>query len=267
MDALRLYGHYVVASIRSQMQYPGSFALLTLAQFAGTVTELIGIWALFQRFRTVAGWSFGEVAVFYGVINIAFGLADALTRGFDVFGPEYVKTGSFDRLLLRPRTAALQVLGHELRLTRIGRLVQGVAVLAVGIQMAPMPISPASLGLIALALAGGMALFCGILILQATLSFWTVESLEVANVLTYGGVQAGQYPISIYASWFRDFITFIVPIACVAYLPVVGALERADPLGAPGWVMPLAPFAGFVFLAMSLWVWGFGVRRYRSTGS
>ena len=37
--------------------------------------------------------------------------------------------------------------------------------------------------------------------LQATLAFWTVDSLEVAKTLTYGGVEAGQYPLDIYARW------------------------------------------------------------------
>jgi ABC-2 type transport system permease protein len=40
------------------------------------------------------------------------------------------------------------------------------------------------------AVAGGVAFFLGLVILQAALAFWTVESLEVANTLTYGGVTA-----------------------------------------------------------------------------
>jgi ABC-2 type transport system permease protein len=117
------------------------------------------------------------------------------------------------------------------------------------------------------AVAGGVALFSGLLILQATLAFWTVESLEIANILTYGGVQAAEFPLDVYAAWFRNFLVFVVPIGCVAYFPVVGALGRHDPLGAPDWLLFVSPAAGFAFLAVSLWVWGFGVRHYASTGS
>jgi ABC-2 type transport system permease protein len=267
MQAVRLYAHYTAASIRAQLQYPGSFLIMALAQFAGTVTEIIGIWALFQRFDTIAGWSFGEVCVFYGVINLAFSVADTVTRGFDVFGTEFVRTGNFDRLLLRPRATAFQLMGHEFRLTRIGRFAQGVWVLAVGIGATHLVLTPQSALIVLAAIAGGAALFSGLFVLQATLAFWTVESLEVANILTYGGVQAGQYPLAAYAAWFRDFLTFVVPIGCVAYLPVVAVLGRRDPLGAPDWLLPAAPAAGFAFLAVSLWIWGFGVRRYTSTGS
>jgi ABC-2 type transport system permease protein len=267
MDAPAMYLRYVAASMRAQMQYPTSFAMVSIAQFLSTIIEVVGVWALFQRFHHIAGWSFGEVAIFYGVINVTFAVADAVTRGFDVFGPEFVKTGNFDRLLLRPRTAAFQLVSYELRLSRIGRLLQGLGVFLIGAGIIHFQPSPAALALLAWAVLGGVALFAGILVLQATLSFWTVESLEVANILSYGGVQAGQYPVNVYAGWFREFLTYIVPIACVSYLPVLGALGRHDPLGTPDWLIPIAPIAGFVFLAASLWVWGFGVRRYTSTGS
>ena len=48
-----------------------------------------------------------------------------------MFGPQFVKTGDFDRLLLRPRTTTLQLTGLRAGLTRIGRLAQGVIVLAI----------------------------------------------------------------------------------------------------------------------------------------
>jgi ABC-2 type transport system permease protein len=62
-------------------------------------------------------------------------------------------------------------------------------------------------------------------------------------------------------------LTFVVPLACVAYYPALAILGKADPLGAPGWVGVVSPMAGFVFLAAAFGVWRLGVRRYASTGS
>lgn len=135
MNALRLYGRYVGISIRGQMQYPGPFIATSIGAFAATITDFVAIWALFARFRQVEGWRFEEVALLYGVISVAFALADALTRGFDVFGEQFVKTGDFDRLLVRPRSTILQLLGYELRATRIGRLAQGVLAWSVGMHL------------------------------------------------------------------------------------------------------------------------------------
>lgn len=267
MNTLRLYLRLITTSMKAQMQFPAAFLMLSLGQFLATIIEFIGIWALFDRFRALRAWSLGEVASFYGVVNIAFALADAVARGFDVFGPQFVKTGNFDRVLLRPRSAALQIFGFEFRLTRVGRLLQGALVLGIAAHLLKLDWHMSDFALLGFAVAGGIALFTGLVVMQATLSFWTIESLEITNTLTYGGVQAAQYPLEIYAGWFRQFFTFVVPLACIAYFPVVGVLHRPDPLGAPPWFLIASPLAGFVFLAVSFFAWRFGVRHYTSTGT
>ena len=90
---------------------------------------------------------------------------------------------------------------------------------------------------------------------------------EIANTLTYGGVEAAQYPLDIYSSWLRTFLTFIVPLGCVSYFPVAAVLGHADRTGVSPVLARLAPTLGFLFLGLSLWVWRFGVRHYTSTGS
>jgi ABC-2 type transport system permease protein len=267
MNALALYGRYVAASLRAQAQYPTATLMLILGQCAATSIEILGVYALFNRFGSVGGWTFGEAALFYALVNITFSLADLLTRGFEVFGTDFVRTGAFDRVLLRPRAAALQLAGYEVRLSRLGRMMQAVAVLVIATRLAPIHWDAATVAMALWAIAGGVAMFCGILVLQATMAFWTVESLEVANVLTYGGVQAAQYPLNIYATWFRRLLTFGVPLACVAYYPVLAILNRPDPLGAPDWLLPFTPLAGFAFLALSFLAWRAGMARYASTGS
>jgi len=267
MGAFPLFLRLVRASVGGQARYPASALLLTVGQFLGTGIEMVAVWALFHRFGSVQGWHIGEVALFYGLVNCMFAIADALGRGFDVLGTEFLRTGAFDRLLLRPRPLALQLMGHDFRLSRLGRLLQGMAVLVFATHQAPIAWTPATVAVALFALVGGIALFLGILVLQGTLAFWTVESLEIANVLTYGGVQAAQYPLALYANWFRRVLTFVVPLACVAYYPALAILGKPDPLGAPAWMGEVSPLAGFVFLAAAFGAWRLGLRRYASTGS
>ena len=225
MNGLALLGRYFSASLRSQMQYPASAAMLTLGQLAATAIEILSIWALFDRFGPVQGWSLGEVMFFYALIGISFSFADFLTRGFDVFGAEFVRTGAFDRLLLRPRSAALQLVGYDFRISRFGRFFQAIIILTIATSMLHFVWTPQAIALAIWTVAGGVAFFAALFVLQAVLAFWTVEGLEAINALTYGGVYAGQFPISVYARWFRTLMIFIVPLACVSYFPVLAILE------------------------------------------
>jgi ABC-2 type transport system permease protein len=267
MDSLKLLLRYLSISLRAQAQYPASAIMLTVGQCAATAIEALSLWALFDRFGAVDGWRLGEIAVFYGLINISFSIADFLSRGFDVLGAEFLKTGNLDRLLLRPRTLTLQLIGHDFRVSRAGRLMQGFVVLLIGAASTDLAWTPLHLALATWTVAGGAALFFGLLVLQGALTFWTTESLEAMNVVTYGGVEAAQYPLSLYAEWFRNFLIFVVPLGCVAYYPVLALLGRSDSLGAPDWFLPAAPLAGFAFLAAAFVPWRLGVARYTSTGS
>lgn len=266
-DSIQLYGRYLALSVRAQMQYRASFILSALGTFVATGVEILGVWALFDRFGNLGVWSFSQIAVFYGTVNVAFAITDFLSRGFDTFGSRFVRTGDFDRVLLRPRTAVMQIAGSEFPLHRIGRFSQGFLVLVVGLVLVDVEWSLFSVFLLTMALIGTMFFFYAILIFQATLSFWTTESLEVMNTLTYGGIETAQYPLSIYKENFQRFFVYVVPLGCVTYFPIVGALGVDDPLGSSILFQATAPLAGIAFFALALFVWMFGIRNYASTGS
>ena len=267
MNPLQLYGRYLMISIRAQLQYRAAFLMASLGQFLSTGIEFLAIWALFDRFGQLHDWRLAEAALFYGVVNCAFALADALSTGFDQFGDTYVKTGDFDRLLLRPRSTMLQLAGHELALRRIGRLAQGVAVFAWAASSLDLTWDMARVSLLLFTLIGGICFFFGLIVMQAIMCFWTIESLEILHVLTYGGLQSAQYPMSIYHAAFRRFFTFIIPLACISYFPIVGVLGIADPLGSSVLFQWLSPIFGVAFLLLALQLWKVGVRHYTSTGS
>ena len=266
-NALRLYVRYLGISVRSQMQYRASFLMLAGAQVAIMCAEFVGIWALFQRFGSLRGWCLAEIALFYGLINVAFAIAEGAGRGFDAFSG-MVKSGEFDRVLLRPRSAALQIAGQELQLMHVGRFAQAMVVLVWAASVLGVDWTVPRVGLVVFSIAGGACLFYGLFVLQATLAFWTTETLEIMNTVTYGGTETGQYPLSIYRPWFRKFFTFVVPLACVSYFPALAILGRDDHLvGSPVWFRWSAPLVGVLFLVVSLEAWKLGVRHYRSTGS
>jgi ABC-2 type transport system permease protein len=265
-DDLRLYGRYVGISLRGQMQYRASFIMLSLGTFLTTSVEFLGVWVLFDRFGGLRGWTLPEVALFYGLVNVSFALAEAAGRGFDTFDG-MVRSGDFDRLLLRPRSTALQVAGRDFQLMRIGRFAQGFAILLYAAAVLEVVWTLPRILLLMVAILGGACVFGGLLVLQATMAFWTIDSLEIMNTLTYGGVQTAQYPLTIYRDWFRRFFTYIVPLAGVTYFPAVAIIGRPDPLGTSRLFQALSPLVGVVFVWVALRVWQFGVRHYHSTGS
>ncbi|NMB47041.1 MAG: ABC transporter permease [Firmicutes bacterium] len=265
-DGISLYFRYISLSWRSQLQYPASFIMMALGNLVITAIEFLGIWALFARFGSLGEWTLPEVALFYGMVHMAFAISEALARGFDTLH-RYVRSGEFDRILLRPRSTVLQVMGLEFQLLRVGRFAQGLVVLIGGMSSLQMQLAFTQVLLIMAAILGGSLLFSGLFVLQATLSFWSVDSLEVVNLTTYGGVETAQVPISVYRGWFRSFFTWIIPLATINYFPLMAILDHADPLHLPSWLSWLSPLVGLAFFLICLQIWNWGVKHYHSTGS
>ena len=266
MSWLRLYTRYVSVSIRSQLQYRASVIMQSIGAFMITAIEFLGILALFARFGQIRGWTLPEVALFYGMISISWALCDAMARGFEVMG-QILKAGDFDRVMLRPRSTVIQMLGYEFTIRRVGRLMQGTAVLTYAIVALDIEWSVPRVALLVLAIGGTICVFLGLVIMQAASAFWTTETSEVWNAFTYGGVTMAQYPLSIYRGWFRRLFMFAIPLGSANYLPGIAILGREDPLGTPVLAQWLAPLAGPAFLGIALVLWRSGVRHYRSTGS
>jgi ABC-2 type transport system permease protein len=112
-----------------------------------------------------------------------------------------------------------------------------------------------------------VALFGGLFVAGATLCFWTVESIEVVNIFTYGGTSMMSYPLHIYHDVLRKIFLYVVPAGLVIYYPALYFLGKPDPLGLPPFTPFLAPLAGFGTLAAAFALWHYGVRKYTSTGT
>ena len=123
-----MYARIVASRVRSQLAYRGSFVLDVTAQLVGQAVELLAILVLFTQVGSLGGFDRDEVVLVYGLAATAFALAD-LTVGQVEQLPEYIRTGEFDVMLLRPLGTLPQLLSADVALKRIGRVVVGGGVL------------------------------------------------------------------------------------------------------------------------------------------
>ena len=264
MHALAVYVELVRASVRSQLRYKLSLWFNILGYFVVFWSEFFAIWILFAHFGTLGGWTMDEVLVCYGLAHLSFACSEFLTRGFE-FLADLTRTGDYDRYLLRPVATPVQLAGFEFALHRLGRVLQALIVMAAALWGLGNRVTPTGLLLLAWAFVGGSALFCGIFILQGSVGMKTLQNMEAFNILTNGGPEMAQFPMSIYPAGLRLVFTFLIPLAGVVYYPALSFLHRAAE--APqllGWISPLG---GILFLALALAVFRRVERSYISTGS
>jgi len=260
-NSLRLYMHYVSINVRSAMQYKASLLLMIMGQLLISTTTFFGIHFMFMRFNRVKGYTYGEVLLCFAIVLMQFSLAEMFARGFDTFAG-IVRRGEFDRVLVRPRSAVLQVLGAKFEISRIGRLIQAAFIFLYVLLTSAIRWTPGRVLCLVLMLTGGVLLFAALFLIYAGICFFTLEGLEFMNVFTDGGREYGKYPLDIYGEGIMKFSTYVIPYALIQYYPLQYLLGRSD-----NWAYALCPLGTLVFLAAAYLLWRVGVRRYTSSGS
>ena len=260
-NSIRLYAHYVSLNLRSAMQHKASFFLQIAGQLLTSMTTFVGVSFMFMRFKRVGGYTYSDVLVCYSIVLLQFSLSDMFARGFDAFS-SLVRKGEFDRVLVRPRSTILQVLGARFEFTRIGRLIQAIIIFCYGMAASSLQWTPLRVLTLISMLLGGTLLFAGLYLVYAAFCFFTLEGLEFMNIFTDGAKEYGKYPADVYGEGMKKFTTFVVPYTLVQYYPLQLLIGRSD-----CWIYALYPLGTVLFLAASYAFWRFGVRRYTSSGS
>ena len=262
-----LYFRLIGARIRGQMQYKLSFWVDLIGFALTTGLEFAVIAILFTRFQSLGGWTIYEVSLLYSLTAIALSIAEMVVRGFDSPFETMMQRGTFDGVLTRPLGSFFQILTTEFQLRRLGRTAQALAVLLYAFAHLDIAWTLSKIAIIPLSILSGALVYTSLVVIGATICFWTIKTPEVLNAFTYGGNQLTSYPLSIYNRWLRFIFLAVVPVGLANYPATLLLLDRSDPNGLPAGIAWAAPLVALGFFAIARAFWQFGVTKYQGAGS
>lgn len=258
---MKLYFKYVAMQLKAELEYKKAFALSLFFKMLSAISALISIVFLFDKFGSIAGYSFEDVLICFVMSFLGFSLAECFFRSFDHFD-RILSDGEFDRILVRPRSIILQVLGVEVEFNRIGRAVVAIAIFIVLLIKRPELLQPDKAITLLLMIIGNVVIYAALFILKAGITFFTVQGLEIMNIFTDGARDLTQYPLSVYQEWIQKFLTFILPIALVNYYPLLYVIGKSN-----NKFYIILPIVAMLFIIPCYGVWRIGLKRYKSIGS
>ncbi len=260
-ENIKLYIKYASVCTQSVMEYKLSFLLMVIARFMIAFGELIAMQFLFSGFTQIKGYTYGDVLLCFSVVQMSFTFAELFGSGFKSFSG-MVRGGAFDRMMLRPCSLVLQVMGTSFAVGRVGPLFTAFVTLALGIRHSQITWSIMTVWTMAAMIIGGMLLFIGLFMIEASFCFFSIQDTSLINVLTYGAKYHGKYPIDIYGKGILRFCTYVIPYTLIQYYPLQFLLGKTD-----NWYLAFCPLGLIGFLLICYFIWRFGVKHYKSCGS
>lgn len=261
MSELSLYMRYVRINFLAGLQYKG-WPMQVFMVFFIVITDPLEVLLLFQRFGPIGSWSRDRVMLVYALALTSFGLAELFARGMDIF-PWQVRSGSFDRILLRPRGTFVQVLGLRFQLHRLARVAGGLGMIAWALSSQGVSLGLVQYIQLGCALVGGYLVYTGVFVFSSATCFWTIQALDWVYIFTNGSYQVAKCPPDLLPPWLRNTFTFFMPMLVISYYPAAAMCGW----GVNPWLGWLALPAGLVFFLASTMLWERGVKHYGSTGS
>lgn len=257
-----LYRKYLSIQVKSAFEYRTAFVFEMIASTFQTIATLIGVLLIFQKYDHVAGYTLNEVLITYSLINFTFSAATMMFRGFDQFD-KLIVNGELDRLLIRPRSIFMQVLGYKVDFNKFGRVVLCFIVLLISLITSSINWTIMKVLTVILMVFGSILVFASLFLIYSGVCIFSVNGLEVFNTLINGGRDLAEYPINIYPKFFKIVFTCIVPFGCVNFLPLQYLLGFSNAT----LFYALSPLFTVVFFILTYIFFRWALTKYKSTGS
>lgn len=262
MRGLKIYLKYIRMSFLTGLQYKG-WPIMVLQVMIVVITDPIGLIFLFSRFGSIGVWSVERILLIYAMAVASFGLAETFCRGFDYFPWKMIRSGDFDRVLLRPQSLIIQIAGSYFHIHRLSRVFCGIGAIIWCLWRQEVQLTALNVIIIIFALIGGFFAYTGVFLMTSGIAFFTIQALDWIYIFTNVSYQVTRCPIDYMPKALRYLFTFFMPMLVISYYPASAVCGWGESYIKGLLALP----AGLSFLMFSMFIWRFGVKHYKSTGS
>jgi ABC-2 type transport system permease protein len=261
MYILRLFSAFFKVNVQMTLAYRADTLVNILINLMWLGWELLSLNIIFHNTTTLGGWSLGELIALLGVFRLVNMLVAGLiwpnTEKFNAS----IRDGSMDYTLLAPVDSLFQVSFSRMVIWRVWDLLLGVALIVIGVRMSGGSATPLNLvSFLFLTVSGALVIYSLWIVLIAA-TFWFIKFDNNVTILQ-ALMDSGRYPATIYPSWLRLIVTFVIPIALATTVPLQAL--RGDLSG--GQILLFLGVSAASFL-VAWQVWKAGVRKYSGASS
>ena len=247
------------------MEYRASFLifLFTLLTFYAAQISTIGI--VITRFKTIGGWSMGEMAFLYSLLILSQGIVTFIFSGILDFS-NYVRDGTFDRFLVRPLSPLSQVILGGFEITGFAHIILGFLTFYMANSLIEVHWNSLNALVFLTVVVGGALILGSIRIIIAGIAFYAVNTNSLVHLFVFSSREFLLYPLNIYSGGLKFLLTFIVPLAFINFYPAHYFLNKSgENLFHPMFVFGTFPI-GIFMMIFALWFWRKGQDAYESAG-
>ncbi|GHO97488.1 multidrug ABC transporter permease [Reticulibacter mediterranei] len=256
----------LIANGKTCMEYKVNFIVYIFSAISSNLIILLFIWSVLSRFQSLQQWSFQEVFFLFSLRLVAHGLRVMCFSNVQRLS-FYVRQGDFDRFLLRPLNPLFQILIWYYHPASIGDLGTGIVCLISASNLLDIHWTLLSLGYLLLIVIGGCLIEASLFIIVHVLAFWITDAQRIAPIVMMFNDYFSLYPLTIYNTFIKILLTFIIPVGFISYYPATAFLSRTNEIPFTPMFAYITPLVGLSLFTLTCMFWQVGQNHYQGTGS
>jgi len=256
MRYITLLRRFLQLNILRELAYRGNFFTQIFQSLLSLGFGLLGLAVIFDHTSMLDEWQPAELLALLGTYQLVGGVINLVIQPCMQQLMREVHQGTMDFTLLKPADTQFLVSIRQVQIWKLCDIALGLAVVGVALAHLGATVGVWQVLMFIFALAAGGSIVYSFWLMLATCSFWLVR-VENILVIFQDLYQAGRWPVSIYPSWLRWTLTFLVPVTVATTIPaqaLIGQLAWPALLG--------IAFFALLALLLSRWFWLFGLRHY-----
>ncbi|HSQ33265.1 MAG TPA: ABC-2 family transporter protein, partial [Gemmatimonadaceae bacterium] len=242
----------VATSVRSAMAERGAFLMRVILMAVNNAIFFTFWIVLLSRVPRIRGYTLGDVAVLYGIVAVAHGVAVFVAGGIQYLA-RVIHDGELDALIAQPKPTLLYAVGLRSQPSGLGDIVSGLVMIALSGRVTLMGIPV----VIAAGIAGAAVLMSTAVLVHSA-AFWLGRTESASRQLYEVTIMFSLYPDTLFTGPMRWILFTVIPAGFVGYLPA--ALIRAPSV----WTAVSIGAGVTVYAFAAAWVFGRGLRVYSS---
>jgi ABC-2 type transport system permease protein len=259
---VNLYGYFLYQRFKILLEYRVNFLIGASSTIVMQGASLLTIWVVMRQIPSLKGWTLAEIWLIYGLLTLSKSINHMFADNLWTLGQSYVRTGMFDRFLVRPIDPLFHLLADRFCHDGVGNFIVGLVLVFTAAPSVNITWTPLNIIYLTIAILSGGVIFIALNLLTSVSAFWVMDSVPVIRVV-FENHEFAKYPLSIYPKAIGIILTWLIPYGFTSFYPASYLLQREiTPMLAWG-----GPFVAAVLLFISYRVWLFGLRHYSSTGS
>jgi ABC-2 type transport system permease protein len=266
-DISTLFFKYSSLNLKSMLEYKFDRFLLSFAIFIREIVSIIVMFLIFTRFVRIKGWEMNQMFFLYSFLFLSYSLFIFFFTGIRDFD-NMVYSGELDRFLIRPLSLMFQVISSRVDYcATIGHGTVGVILFVKTYNTVGINWDFKGISYYITALIGGAIIQAALFMISSCLSFWTIRTINLRNLIFFNSRRFAGYPISFYPGIIQKMLIFVIPFAFVSYFPAQYFLRKPDLAMFWNGFLYLTPVVGIVMFTVVYVFWNFGLKHYSSAGN